>query len=73
MSNSAFAHPDVRFVGINVCEMDAFKHAAIPVVADARVAIDEIASRVEGFHHQRDYRETVDAVADVSGMRKSIA
>ena len=48
MSNSAFAHPEVRFVGINVCEMDAFKHAAIPVVADARVAIDEIAERARG-------------------------
>ena len=61
MSNSAFAHPDVRFVGINVCEMDAFKHAAIPVVADARVAIDELASRVKGFTTTADYRQTVDA------------
>ncbi len=57
MSNSAFAHPDVRFVGINVCEMDAFKHAAIPVVADARVAIDEIAARARGFTTGADYRQ----------------
>lgn len=60
MSNSAFAHPDVRFIGINVCEMDAFKHAAIPVVADARSAIDEIASCVKGFTTTAEYRQTVD-------------
>ena len=62
MSKSAFAHPDVRFVGINVCEMDAFKHAAIPVVADARVAIDELASRAKGFTTTADYRQTVDTL-----------
>jgi 3D-(3,5/4)-trihydroxycyclohexane-1,2-dione acylhydrolase (decyclizing) len=61
MSNSAFAHPDVRFVAINVCEMDAFKRAAIPVVADARVAIDELSARVKGFTTSADYRQTVDA------------
>ena len=62
MSNSAFAHPEVRFVGINVCEMDAFKHAAIPVVADARVAIDEIAARARGFTTGADYRQTVETL-----------
>ena len=29
-SKTAFQDPAVRFVGINVVEMDAFKHAAIP-------------------------------------------
>ena len=62
MSNSAFAHPDVRFVAINVAEMDAFKRAAIPVVADARVAIEEIAARVNGFTTSADYRRHVDAL-----------
>ena len=62
MSNSAFAHPDVCFVGINVGEMDAFKHEAIPVVADARVAIEEIASRLGGFTTSADYRHHVDAL-----------
>jgi 3D-(3,5/4)-trihydroxycyclohexane-1,2-dione acylhydrolase (decyclizing) len=62
MSNSAFSHPEVRFVGINVCDMDAFKHAAIPVVADARVAIEELASRVNGFTTSGEYRHRVDAL-----------
>ncbi len=61
MSNSAFAHPGVTFVGINVCEMDACKHAAIPIVADARVALEELSSRLSGFSTGTDYRSRLDA------------
>jgi 3D-(3,5/4)-trihydroxycyclohexane-1,2-dione acylhydrolase (decyclizing) len=61
MSKTAFAHPDVRFVAINVCELDAFKHAAIPVIADARVALDELAARLSGYSTPATYRAAVDA------------
>src|SRR4029079_5807490 len=61
MSKTAFAHPDVRFVGINVCEMDAAKHNAIPVVADARVAVQELEARVAGYSTCADYRALVAA------------
>ena len=60
MSNSMFEHPEVRFIGINVCEMDAFKHAAIPVVADARAALDELTTLAKGFGTSGDYRNTVE-------------
>ncbi len=52
MSNSLFEHPGVRFVAINVCEMDAFKRGAIPVVADARAAIEEIAPALAVVSHR---------------------
>ena len=42
MSKTAFQNPAVRFVGVNVCEFDAIKHAAWPVVADARAALEEL-------------------------------
>src|SRR5207302_1346145 len=32
-SKTAFQNPDVQFVNINVAELDAYKHAAIPIVA----------------------------------------
>ena len=48
-SKSAFENPDVRFIGINVVEMDAFKHASIPVVADARVTLDELQQLLTGY------------------------
>ena len=39
----------MRFVNINVAEFDAFKHAALPVVADARAALYELAILVAGY------------------------
>jgi 3D-(3,5/4)-trihydroxycyclohexane-1,2-dione acylhydrolase (decyclizing) len=59
MSNTGFANPDVRFIGINVCEMDAFKRNAMPVIADARTAIDELDAAVAGYATSAGYRETV--------------
>jgi 3D-(3,5/4)-trihydroxycyclohexane-1,2-dione acylhydrolase (decyclizing) len=38
-SQTAFQNPAVRFVNINTAEFDAYKASAIPVVADARVAL----------------------------------
>ena len=61
-SKTAFQHPDVRFIGINVVEMDAFKHAAIPVIADARVALDELLQLLQGYSTSADYRTHVDRV-----------
>lgn len=59
MSNSLFERPDVQFVGINVCEMDAFKRGAIPVVADARAAVEEIGPALEGYRTGSEYQENV--------------
>jgi 3D-(3,5/4)-trihydroxycyclohexane-1,2-dione acylhydrolase (decyclizing) len=42
MSKTVFADPSVRFVSINVNEMDAHKHGALPVVGDARAALSEL-------------------------------
>jgi 3D-(3,5/4)-trihydroxycyclohexane-1,2-dione acylhydrolase (decyclizing) len=41
-SKTAFQNPTVRFININVAEFDAFKHAALPVIADARIALEEL-------------------------------
>lgn len=58
-SKSAFENPDVRFIGINVVEMDAFKHASIPVVADARVALEELQQLLAGYATPAEYRERI--------------
>lgn len=39
-SRTLFAHPDVRFVNVNIAAFDAAKQAGVAVVADARAAID---------------------------------
>jgi 3D-(3,5/4)-trihydroxycyclohexane-1,2-dione acylhydrolase (decyclizing) len=38
-SQSAFNHPDVKFISINVSGHDAYKQGALPIVADAREAL----------------------------------
>jgi 3D-(3,5/4)-trihydroxycyclohexane-1,2-dione acylhydrolase (decyclizing) len=63
MSKTAFGNPDVRFVAINVCELDAFKHAAVPVIADARVALEELAAMVKGYSTGAEYRSSAESRA----------
>jgi 3D-(3,5/4)-trihydroxycyclohexane-1,2-dione acylhydrolase (decyclizing) len=63
-SKTAFQNPDVRFININVAEFDAFKHAALPLVADARVTIDELMAAL------KDYRVDADYAARISILRK---
>ena len=41
-SQSLFHDPEVRFMAINVCAMDAFKQGALPLVADARLALEAV-------------------------------
>src|SRR5207247_4373417 len=38
-SKTSFQNPKVQFININVAEFDAFKHSALPVLADARAAL----------------------------------
>jgi 3D-(3,5/4)-trihydroxycyclohexane-1,2-dione acylhydrolase (decyclizing) len=61
MSNSVFENADAM-VGINVCEMDAHKRGAIPIVADARVAIEELIEAVRGYATSSEYRNRVGAL-----------
>ncbi|MCC0045079.1 MAG: 3D-(3,5/4)-trihydroxycyclohexane-1,2-dione acylhydrolase (decyclizing) [Brucellaceae bacterium] len=39
---TVFANPDRRFISINVTGYDAAKHGALPLVADAKVALEQI-------------------------------
>jgi 3D-(3,5/4)-trihydroxycyclohexane-1,2-dione acylhydrolase (decyclizing) len=48
-SMTVFQNPDVRFVNINTAEFDAYKVGAIPVVADARVALQQIGAALPGY------------------------
>ena len=58
-SKTAFQDPDVRFININVAEMDAFKHAALPLIGDARATIDELAVAVGEFRTSDEYQARV--------------
>lgn len=54
-SMTAFQNPRVRFVNINTAEFDAYKVGAIPVVADARVALDQFAAALSDYRVPAEY------------------
>jgi 3D-(3,5/4)-trihydroxycyclohexane-1,2-dione acylhydrolase (decyclizing) len=58
-SVTAFQHPSVRFININVAEFDAFKQGAIPLVADARVTLEELSEALAGHRVDPDYGDEV--------------
>src|SRR5277367_6848471 len=55
-SKTAFQNPAVRFVNINVAEFDAFKHAALPLAADALVTLEELGSELSSWQIPKDYQ-----------------
>ena len=63
-SKTAFQNPNVRFININVAEFDAFKHAALPLVADARVTLEELATAVGNYHVEAAYAAQIEKYRD---------
>ena len=55
-SKTAFQNPKVKFININVAEFDAFKHSALPVVADARAALEALAPALRRWQVSGAYR-----------------
>jgi 3D-(3,5/4)-trihydroxycyclohexane-1,2-dione acylhydrolase (decyclizing) len=61
-SRTVFQNPDVRFVNINVASFDAYKHGSqLPVIADAREALDALLVDLEGYAVGADYAEEIAA------------
>jgi len=58
-SKTAFQNPAVQFININVAEFDAAKHMGLPIVADAKVALDELGQTVKGYRVPAEYEERV--------------
>src|SRR3954451_6846957 len=54
-SKSAFQDPDVTFININVAALDAAKHSAVAVEADARVALHELTAALAGHRAPEDW------------------
>ena len=63
-SKTAFENPDVRFVTINVAELDAYKHAALPLVGDARATLEELSEMLENFQVDTAYRSACERLRE---------
>jgi 3D-(3,5/4)-trihydroxycyclohexane-1,2-dione acylhydrolase (decyclizing) len=62
-SRTAFGHPDVRFVNVNVASFDVAKHAATGVVADARETLVALGEALSGWHVDDEYRRLAQELA----------
>jgi 3D-(3,5/4)-trihydroxycyclohexane-1,2-dione acylhydrolase (decyclizing) len=62
-SMTAFQNPDVHFVNINTAEFDAYKVGAIPVVADARVTLEQLTAVLA------DTKVSAEYAAEVSKLK----
>jgi 3D-(3,5/4)-trihydroxycyclohexane-1,2-dione acylhydrolase (decyclizing) len=56
-SRTAFQHPGVRFVNINVAPLDAAKHAGAGVLADARETLHTLSDALAEWSVAQDYRD----------------
>ncbi|MGI8580785.1 MAG: 3D-(3,5/4)-trihydroxycyclohexane-1,2-dione acylhydrolase (decyclizing) [Chitinophagaceae bacterium] len=55
ISQSAFQHPAVQFINLNVSEFDCFKQGALPVTGDARESIKELDKLLHSFQVSKSY------------------
>jgi 3D-(3,5/4)-trihydroxycyclohexane-1,2-dione acylhydrolase (decyclizing) len=55
-SKTAFQHPEVRFININVAAFDAWKHLGLPLVGDAKVTLEELLTLLDGYSVDPNYR-----------------
>ena len=55
-SKTAFQNPTVRFVNVNVAELDTAKHGGVRVTADARVTLELLADALRGHAVDDAYR-----------------
>jgi 3D-(3,5/4)-trihydroxycyclohexane-1,2-dione acylhydrolase (decyclizing) len=63
-SHTVFGDPGVAFVNLNVARLDAVKHAAEPLVADALLGIDALADALAGRQVEEAYRRRTRELID---------
>lgn len=63
-SKTAFQNPNVRFIAINIAEFDAAKHAALPLVADARATLSELIDAIGTYRINSDYATQIENYRD---------
>jgi 3D-(3,5/4)-trihydroxycyclohexane-1,2-dione acylhydrolase (decyclizing) len=54
-SRTAFQHPSVRFVNLNIAAFDAGKQAGTALVADARAGLEALTEAMRGYHVDQAY------------------
>jgi len=55
-SKTAFQNPNVRFINLNIHEMDASKHGGLPLLGDARAVLEAMTEALSGWKVDDAYR-----------------
>jgi 3D-(3,5/4)-trihydroxycyclohexane-1,2-dione acylhydrolase (decyclizing) len=55
-SKTAFQNPGVRFINVNVADLDAHKHAGVTLVGDARATLEALSQALTGYEVEAEYR-----------------
>jgi 3D-(3,5/4)-trihydroxycyclohexane-1,2-dione acylhydrolase (decyclizing) len=58
-SKTAFQNPAVQFINLNVAEFDACKHAGLPLLADARVGLEQLEAALAGYFVEDAYSAAI--------------
>jgi 3D-(3,5/4)-trihydroxycyclohexane-1,2-dione acylhydrolase (decyclizing) len=58
-SKTAFQHPQVQFVGLNIVPMDAAKMAGVSLVADALRGLEALGAALGGFKTSSGYQKQI--------------
>ncbi len=69
-SNTLFTNPDVKFINLNVTELDAYKESALGLVGDARESLRELNELLADHNVSAEYRAEVEQAAD--GWRREV-
>jgi 3D-(3,5/4)-trihydroxycyclohexane-1,2-dione acylhydrolase (decyclizing) len=63
-SQTAFQNPALRFINMNICEFDAGKQAALPLVGDAQVMLQELARALESVRVEPPYSARIQSLRE---------
>ncbi|WP_133740217.1 3D-(3,5/4)-trihydroxycyclohexane-1,2-dione acylhydrolase (decyclizing) [Actinorugispora endophytica] len=63
-SHTVFGDPDVRFVNLNVARLDAAKHSAVQLVADARAGLEALGAELAGWRADAGHRRRARGLAE---------
>lgn len=61
-SRSLFKNPKVRLIQLNTCVFDTVKHNAIPLLADAKVGLEQLDRALGSWRSKTDYIKKVESL-----------
>lgn len=72
-SKSAFQDPGVKFINVNVASFDAAKHSGLPLLGDARVALEQLSTVLAAVGYRAPAAWSERAAAEATSWAETVA